>query len=199
MSIYDLPLRRPPQLNLEDIEMKKSASKRYALYHSENTIHEESDAPNAADFESEEQTCISSKQTDCVKRSLIIFCFIDMIIALGSTLIAYKNQQKSESYLMDLKRLIIDSIIILIISIFGLFTACFKICCHEIQSIIIFSIFTVFHVFYTIRLWFIDLHSNFAIDLMKYCLIVVAIILICHELSLIISCVYRKLSNCKKA
>jgi len=83
---------------------------------------------------------------------MIFSCVVDIIFASIFFTFGYFKEAIYE-------HIKVDSIFIIILSIFILLSACLKICCYEIQTIVSFFSFIIFHSAFTIRILALESHS----------------------------------------
>lgn len=129
------------------------------------------------DNKDEEQKCIEYKKLSVVKKLLIFFCSTDIIFAIILLTYGYSNT--------NIEHIILDSILMIMLSSFGLLSACLKICCYEMQTIISYFLFITFHFAFTIRILTIDSNSILIIQLIKILQLIVSLILLSFSTKLI--------------
>jgi hypothetical protein len=118
------------------------------------------------------------KQLSIVKKFLVIFCVNDMIVATILFTVGYLSGT-------TFKYLKIDSILMIIISFFGLLSICLEICCFEMQTIVTYLLLIIFHLSYSLHIWILDSHSNPVIEFLRIYYFIILIILIITFLKLI--------------
>jgi hypothetical protein len=118
------------------------------------------------------------KQLSKVKKFLIIFCVNDMIVASILLTVGYLSET-------TFKYLKIDSILMIILSLFGLLSVCLEICCFEMQTIVTYFLLIIFNLSHSLHIWILDSHSNLVIEFLRIFQFIILIIMLIIFLKLI--------------
>lgn len=145
MSIYDLPLRESTKHNMESRKPPNFGQRAKLASFDED---EDKDYTDGSDID---QDCDQYDSFSFTTKLLAIISFTDAVLCFITVVVAKFDKIDTISA-QNLRRLIIDSIIMCAISVLVFAVICCRICCYSAQRLATVLILLMFHFIYTSRL-----------------------------------------------